>query len=75
MSEKYFTIGAPMTAFKRPATSNIYNRIESSLNGGSSNGGGSGNCGNSSASSGFGSIKFHDCSLNASLTNLRDMVS
>ncbi|XP_059090212.1 uncharacterized protein LOC131886018 [Tigriopus californicus] len=60
MSEKYYTIGVPMNALPRPQTSSNYSRIESALNGQQSS---NGNC----------SVKFHDCSLNASLTNIRDL--
>jgi hypothetical protein len=69
MSEKYFTIGAPMTELPRPTTGSNYREIESSLSGGGGGGGGS------SVGGGGGGgvvVKFHNCSLNANLTNSRD---
>ena len=64
MSEKYYTIGAPMTALPRPtnnsaavsvARSSGSDPLDHHNRGGSS------------------TVRFHDCSLNASLTNLRDI--
>ncbi len=67
MSERYFTIGAPMTDLPRPTTGTNYTRIESSLlaSSGSSSGGGGGGGGGSV-------VRFHDCSLNDGMTNSRD---
>lgn len=59
MSEKYKQIGAPMNQLPRPVTTGNYSRIESALS--------------AADRGGTGSIRFHDCSHNASMTILRDL--
>ena len=66
MSEKYFTIGAPMTELPRPVTSGGLANLKHDLTASA------GNLQSHEQRGGSASVRFHDCSLNASLTNIRD---
>ena len=74
MSEKYYTIGAPMTDLKRPRHTNSALVFPSVLNPGANNINEYNNFSRERAGLGSApSVRFHDCSLNESLTNLRDL--